>query len=383
MKRAEIQETIDIMSRPNKYFICGTNDFSKRFYRKYRKELEITGFVEFADKNSAPYCLGEKVYSYDELDLSSEAMVLIIAKKRNKDIVEIDGRLKAMGLVKNKDYFYSKYFEMVYDAVFKDRAIFNFVEITITEVCTLKCKNCSQFMPHFNKPVHTPLEKVLEDIDALFRVMDYTFHFRLLGGETFLHPAIEEIIAYIVKNYRDKIDFFDIATNGTVIPRAEVLRICEEGAVTISISDYDIDERYSARVDSLVNELERFGVDYRRNKFEFWYEIGFPYVKETASEEKKIKLFEECQSDWRNFHDKRLYFCSVCASAQRAGMIEGASSDWFDFEGGVDKKELLQFNLGVNKQGYNSLCGLCKGYMPDANREHVKPGVQLLRNVVK
>lgn len=359
------------------FLIWGAGEYGRDFCRRYKANIPVLGFIE--DSAEIPQqIMGFPVYAPKHVGECFGKHRIIVAEKRNARLHEIDSYLNSAGWRQNENYFHAKFFEAVYGAYVQDRAILNYVEMSITEVCSLRCKNCSLFMPYYSSPQHMPLDKIKTDADLLLKKIDGTFHFRLLGGEPLLHPELEQVISYIVDQYREKIDYFDIATNGTIMPNADILRLCRNGNITIAISDYAINNSYTKNVADLVSLLEQAGVNYQRNRFEKWYEIGFPLNHdETISHAEKSKLFEECATQWRSFYNGKLFFCSVCASAQRGGLTEGRESDYYDFRGAINKKELLYFNLGINPNGANSLCGLCKGYMPSANRRFVKAGEQL------
>lgn len=361
----------------SKYLVWCSEDYGKEFYLRYKNHINIIGFIAPGATGQNIDAFGLKVYHPSDIMQISNKYQIIVAAKRTKSLKEVDKYLYKIGLKKNEDFYHAIFFESVYGAYALDKAILNYVEISITEICSLKCKNCSLFMPYFKYPQHTDLDIILQDVDTLFQNIDYVFHFRILGGEPFLHPQIDSILAYIIEHYREKIDYFDVATNGTIMPKQSTLKHCKTGRVTISISDYRINAKYVQKVNDLIEQIEKNEISYHRNCFEYWYELGFPIEKEESiSVESKKNLFEKCSTEWRSFYKNRLYFCSVCSCAQRADLIQGFDTDGFEFTNKIDKKKLLWFNLGFNEVGYNSLCGLCKGYMPAANRKYVKPGVQ-------
>ena len=81
---------------------------------------------------------------------------------------------------------------------------------------------------HITKTKHKDLEKIKEDIDILFKKVDFISTLHLVGGEPFLYPNHKEVFEYIGENYRDKIDNVLITSNGTLVPKPEVLDIIKK-----------------------------------------------------------------------------------------------------------------------------------------------------------
>ena len=92
-------------------------------------------------------------------------------------------------------------------------------DILLTEKCTLNCTFCNMYMPHYKNPKHKNINKIKEDIDILFKNVDYISTLHLVGGEPFLYPNHKEVFEHIGKNYRDKIDNILITTNGTLFTK--------------------------------------------------------------------------------------------------------------------------------------------------------------------
>ncbi|MBQ9539582.1 MAG: 4Fe-4S cluster-binding domain-containing protein, partial [Treponema sp.] len=71
--------------------------------------------------------------------------------------------------------------------------------------CSLKCKSCNMFVPFYEKSLTYDLNQIKEEVDTLFKYVDYVFCYTLLGGEPFLYKHFDEVLQYIAGSYRDKI----------------------------------------------------------------------------------------------------------------------------------------------------------------------------------
>ena len=47
------------------------------------------------------------------------------------------------------------------------------------------------YMPHYKKPKHKDINKLKEDIDVLFKRVDYISTLHLVGREPFMYPNLK------------------------------------------------------------------------------------------------------------------------------------------------------------------------------------------------
>ena len=72
-----------------------------------------------------------------------------------------------------------------------------YIDIMITEKCSLKCKDCSNLMQYYQKPVNSDLNILINSIDKIMASVDKIFEFRVLGGEPFMNKEIGKIIKHL------------------------------------------------------------------------------------------------------------------------------------------------------------------------------------------
>jgi hypothetical protein len=128
-------------------------------------------------------------------------------------------------------YTWYKNIASIWPFVLKQKVHIFQTDVLVTEKCNLACSFCNMFIPHYELPKHRDIQIILSDIDSYFNLVDYVSIFHLVGGEPFLHPNIKDIIEYILEKYSDKIDKFIITTNGTVLPKEEILEILKNNNV--------------------------------------------------------------------------------------------------------------------------------------------------------
>ena len=130
------------------------------------------------------------------------------------------------------------------------------LNVSVSEVCNLRCKHCNALMPCYDKPQYSKLDDVINDMDIILTGRNI-HHINLEGGEPFLWKPLAKLIYYL--NNRPEIYRYIVPiTNGTIIPDEELLGALSLSKVRVKISDY---EKFS-RLDQLVDVLKKHGVRY-------------------------------------------------------------------------------------------------------------------------
>jgi organic radical activating enzyme len=234
-------------------------------------------------------------------------------------------------------------------------------DVLVTEKCNLACSFCNMFIPHYELPKHRDTQTILNDIDLYFNLVDYVSIFHLVGGEPFLHPNIKDIIEYILEKYSDKIDKFIITTNGTVLPKEEILEVLKNNNVILSVSNYSNKlEKLKNKVDRVLGIYQDKNINhYVRNNIE-WYDFGDLRIKNNMSEEKLINHFDSCTAPFRGLNDGKFYYCHLNTSAVLTKLFPPNENDYVNLSE-VYPKDLIKFDLGFTELGYITFCDNCNG----------------------
>ena len=116
-------------------------------------------------------------------------------------------------------------FDLLYQMVGAELARINpplilpYVEVCISPQCTLRCRDCANFMQHYDKPKPMDLAAVKSWIDALLESVDHILTFRVMGGEPLMQKQLPELMRYLIA--QGKLQHIQIVTNGTLKPREE------------------------------------------------------------------------------------------------------------------------------------------------------------------
>jgi len=234
-------------------------------------------------------------------------------------------------------------------------------DIMVTEKCNLNCSYCNMFIPHYDSPTHKNVDGIFFDIDSYFNVVDYVSIFHLVGGEPFLHPNIKDIIEYVEKKYSSRIDKFIITTNGTVLPKEEVLETLKHSNVILSVSNYtDELEKLSKKVNRVINTYKDLKINhYVRDNIK-WYDFGDLRLKKNKSIEDLIKHFDRCTAPFRGLNGGKFYYCHLNTSAVLTKKFPLNENDYVDLSQ-VSRENLIKFDLGFTDLGYITFCDNCNG----------------------
>jgi organic radical activating enzyme len=258
-------------------------------------------------------------------------------------------------------YTWYKNITSIWPFVLKQKVHIFQTDVLVTEKCNLACSFCNMFIPHYELPKHRDIQIILSDIDSYFNLVDYVSIFHLVGGEPFLHPNIKDIIEYILEKYSDKIDKFIITTNGTVLPREEILEVLKNNNVILSISNYSNKlEKLKSKVERVVDTYKVSNINhYVRNNIE-WYDFGDLRIKNNMSEEELINHFDSCTAPFRGLNDGKFYYCHLNTSAVLTKLFPLNDNDYVNLSD-VSSEDLIKFDLGFTELGYITFCDNCNG----------------------
>ena len=328
----------------HKYFLWGAGNVGRRAVG-YLKPLGILDGIIDSDETKWGQCIdGLEIYSYEMVKpaLVAQGAGVIIGYFGSGETERV---LAGDGVV------YYKLADFIPQWFWKARRqhAVGFLDFPITTRCTLNCKECMQYIPE-REGRDVSLVDLKQSLDVLFHCVSFVGEMSIIGGEPFLHKDIAGLMAYIQENYRGKIGSLVITTNGMVLPDAEVLDVCREVGVYISISDYS--ETLPHIGDSVV-QLKKLtknaGIQSEQKRWK-WVSPG-RFDADGG--------FFECSQRHMQLLDKKLWCCSLMAAAAAAGICEAqAGDDYYDLSLKCNKS-FAQFLLNEDKMQRTSQCNYC------------------------
>jgi hypothetical protein len=223
---------------------------------------------------------------------------------------------------------------------------------------------------------------LVKDVDLFFSCVDHIMLFHVSGGEPMIYKHTADLIEYIDKNYGDCIDTLRTVTNGTIVPKDEVLEKISNCNVEVTIDDYrEAVPKFNDRFDELVRKFDEYNIKYYINKAESWIDLAPERTDYSVWSDEQLEQHREaCSQSWQELRDGKLYSCNYAAYATVAGIAgEQDIEEMFNLKKFTKdkKKELVEFRLGYTAKGYTNFCKKCRGFTLD-NEEKVIPAMQVM-----
>lgn len=356
--------------------LYGYGNIGKSCFKSIKKYFEIDYIID-NDENKQKMIIDNISICSLEKGLRKRNQQKIIVMTGGRTYNEISQRLEKKGLREYRDYCSIEYFITEWYWKYRNMNCIMELHMAITMRCSLKCKNCNMFVPYYKEEVTYSKGIIKNEIDILFKKVDYIFSFTLLGGEPLLHPEWGEIVRYLSEAYSDKIGIIKIITNGTIIPADEVLESISAFPVWINISDYTEQVKYKSKLLKLVEKLQYYSIDYTVNKKTEWRAFGFPDNPWSIEGKDCAKHMRACSPIFHGYNDKKIYFCHVAWSAEKCGKYKLKNKDYVDLTNINDDElhNIAKHCYGEIDDGYVSFCSKCGGCGPD-NKKNVVAGEQ-------
>lgn len=198
--------------------------------------------------------------------------------------------------------------------------------VIVGQACSLKCIHCANFSPFAPASAKRyPLEKLCGDLHQIFQSVYCLEKVQVQGGEPFLYSQLPELLDFIRSS--GKVEIITVATNGTILPKEDVLQALRRNHVRVRISNYpNTPQKTVERLTALLNEydLDIWIYEFASDD-SMWYDMGGISAAPPAVNEEAIqRRFLNCP-----FHD-----CftlengkvSRCGRAVMAEMLQGFTS---------------------------------------------------------
>lgn len=376
-KGHELDHVYRKMQEKDLFYIFGAGDYGRQLYQIMKDEIAVAGFIDNNPHKQGQELCGEMIYKLQDIKWGRNIGIIVAVSQFSRSAVV--KQLQEAGYVEEEDYFKIEPFMSAWYVYKYDKVYFTNISMLPSTACNLNCELCLNFNPYAAKPDVRSIEQVKEDIDLFFNCVDYVMLFHVSGGEPFLYPHFAEVIEYLGTKYRHQILTLRTVTNGTVVPKDELLQRLSGIDFEITVDDYreavpDSKEDFAR----LIKKLEKYHIKYEINKAEAWIDLA-PTVTDHSmwTEEQLTTHFDNCAQTWQELRDGKLYSCNYDGYATVAGINEQQKEEVFDLRSFVPerKKELVEFRLGYNDKGYTNLCRHCRGFYMD-NPVTGKPAAQ-------
>lgn len=355
-----------LCNKDNRYYLYGTGKTGEEFYHELNKHINIVGFIESNPANSQKS--GLPVYKWGDNFSLQEKDKIIITIHTSKFRDEVENRLLQNSLVRNQDFIFYDVAQKV--ILFYEDGLFLLpqIDLTITSACTLKCRDCLQQIPLIKNKKSLSFQDITESLKNTFRYIDYCKEFHIIGGEPLLHPQLPQIVEYIGTFYNQNVETIVIVTNGTLLPKEELLDALNRYHVRVEISDYR--KSASAPSGQKINEIETVlkqrQIPCILRPMSEWNDYcgDCSEISDCCSEDALIATFDTCPCACTlSVYGEKMYICSRSMVAEAFGLIETNQKNSISLHGDVAamREKLLEFALRITESGYIPFCKNCHG----------------------
>lgn len=135
----------------------------------------------------------------------------------------------------------------------------NLIQFDITDKCNLNCALCSHFSPLVKEENKYSVQQFAKDVCRPQELTEHIENIGLWGGETLLHPQLDEIINIVRKAFPNS--ELEVGTNGILLPSIsdKVLDAVRENDCTFRISGYPPTMKI---LDKIEERLRNKGIKY-------------------------------------------------------------------------------------------------------------------------
>lgn len=240
--------------------------------------------------------------------------------------------------------------------------------------CSLKCRDCGNFMPEIPAEVKKRFiqpHQLEDDLDKLAAVLR-TKHIQIQGGEALLHKELSRLIDIVCSSGISK--NIQLVTNAAHQLDEAVADSLKRNKVSVRISNYGAQKQDISHWESV---LKLNSIEYLLYKYAgsdgLWYDLG-KYKRGRNNDDTDVQnIFSSCpyKACWTLF-DGQLTKCSRSSSGYLAGHHEFFSEDFLDVRQG--NPDILWEHLNnMLKNKFMESCRYCNGI----TGKRIIPGIQL------
>ena len=202
-----------------------------------------------------------------------------------------------------------------------------FLDVVITECCTLKCRNCSNLMQYYHEPENLDPDEVISSLKRILTSLRVC-RLKILGGEPFVcQKVLVRVLGYLRNESEDRYDTIEIITNGTIVPSDECIHAMKDTPrLKVIFSNYG---ELSSKLIEFCEICKCEGIDYEVVEDDYWWDFGDVKFREEEEERKTQHRYDGCYSRrlCTTLYRGSLYVCPRQAHAIHLGLIPEEASE--------------------------------------------------------
>ena len=251
----------------------------------------------------------------------------------------------------------------------QDNLIINALDVQVTERCTMKCKDCSNLMQYYEKPIDSDKDVLESSLIKILNFVEKISNIRIIGGEPFLYKELPSLFDLVIKS--KKIERVNVYTNATFVPHHDVLIAMQHPKIEVEITDYD---EHSRNHHKMIEVFKDYKIKYIDHKPQNWTDSA-RIVKNNKTNDQLAAMFDRCcVNDVLSLLHGKLYHCPFSANAHNLKAISEDSSDFIDLISIEDSELKAVFQKFYFGKPFQSACKSCLGR--DFHQPKVIPAIQ-------
>ncbi|HJO92999.1 MAG TPA: radical SAM protein [Victivallales bacterium] len=260
------------------------------------------------------------------------------------------------------DYVKNNFIRDKLSSACKNALIIPMMGVLVSTRCNLRCKGCNHlrefYKPSDNFDIET--ERIFDDLGRILDAVDLLYTLVIVGGESFLHKDLENIIDRALR--LPKIGIIHIITNGTVMPKNErVFELLSNPRVVVAVTDYgdNIHEKLQVNIKLFLAKMDKFNVNYRYTKQMEWFDFG-NFEERGYSREELSRVFSSCCFVTNDLFNGKLHKCSRSVFGTYLGKIPNSHSDYVNVRN-TSREDLRNKLIDYFDKKHTVMCRYCNG----------------------
>lgn len=360
-------------------------------------EIDFELFFDDDDKKIGQIFMSKKIQSSSNIDLLAARSVILISSNYFKTILK--GKVSTSnntiltslvrlleetpaeaysGLMSNEEAqrrLHTHKSKLQQLQGLKSSVYVNALDVQVTEKCTMKCKDCSNLMQYYEKPRDADTALLVRNLEKFLDAVDYLADARIIGGEPFIVKDLNKILDFLSKS--EKVGHITVYTNGTIVPREDILDSLKSDKVIVEITDYN---EHSKRLSALQETLQQRGVKYFSHRPQNWTDSA-RIVKNNLSADALSQMFDSCcVNDALTILHGRIYHCPFSANGINLNAYDVTDREFIEIESYDSSFNLREkFKTWYFGRPFLDSCSYCLGR--DYMQPLVEPGVQIRKPI--
>ena len=236
--------------------------------------------------------------------------------------------------------------------------LFDWFGYIMGQVCTLKCQPCCECVPYFKQKKYSKKEVIISDCKKIAASCEFLRYIELIGGEPLLHPDFKQIIEELLRI--SNVGFIKVFTNGTVLPKDEVIEMFKNPRLILTMSNYlgQVSGKLLENTLKFKQKLQENNIKYVYSDTKSWTDWG-GFELRNKPEEKLVNDFRDCFiANCHRVFEGKLYRCPHQYAGVMLGEIELIEGEYVDIEK-LSYDELGKALDGFEMLKYTEACKRC------------------------